>query len=69
MVPFQQFHRMAGTDAFGAHHPLDDVATLQASALAVQDVLHGIDVETRVGLLVEVWKGQRPISSLPLRHS
>lgn len=65
MVPFQQFHRMAGTDAFGAHHPLDDVATLQASALAAPDVLHGIDVETRVGLIVEGTEADQLLAAAP----
>ena len=46
-------------------HSFWSVATLQASALAVPDVLHGIDVETRVGLLVEGTEADQFLAAAP----
>jgi hypothetical protein len=63
VVALQHLHRVIKAHSFGAHHPQDYVAAFTAGALAVPHVLYRIDVEAGIGLL---WKGQRPISSLPL---
>jgi hypothetical protein len=53
IVPLQQFHRVREADALGPHHPSDHVTAFAARAFAVPDVLHGIDVEAGISVLVE----------------
>ena len=53
VVAFQQLQRVCVADSFGPRHPPDHVAALAARALAVPYILHRVDAQTRIAVVVE----------------